>query len=110
MTTAQTAMPEDKLEIVFDEVLWNFLDSAQDHNLTVEEVQTIWKAVKGFVHHINFERFFEEKLNTDDDKFKTTYARAFNVQRYLIEADQAQVKPPPKSTTAPTAAPTPTQA
>jgi hypothetical protein len=83
-------MPEDKVEIIFDDVLWTLLDKCQDNGLTVEEVRTIWKAVKGFVHHENFERFYEEKLNTDDEKFKVRYASAFNVKRYLIEADQEQ--------------------
>jgi len=90
MADTQTTMPEDKLEIIFDDVLWNFLDKAQDNGLTVEEVRTLWKAIKGFVHHENFDRFYTEKLNTDQEKFKTLYARAFNVQRYLIEADQVQ--------------------
>lgn len=83
-------MPEDKLEVIFDEVLWNLLDNAQDNGLTVAEVRTLWKAVKGFVHHENFDRFYTTKLNTDSEQFKTSYARAFNVQRYLIEADQVQ--------------------
>jgi uncharacterized DUF497 family protein len=83
-------MPEDKLELVFDEILWDFLESAQKHGLSVEEVQTVWKAVKGFCHHENFDDFYEKKLNTSQEKFKTLYARAFNVKRYLIEADQAQ--------------------
>lgn len=89
-TTTPTTMPEDKLEVIFDEVLWHLLDNAQDNGLTVADVRTLWKAVKGFVHHENFDRFYTTKLNTDSEKFKTSYARAFNVQRYLIEADQVQ--------------------
>lgn len=87
-----TNMPEDKLEIVFDTVLWTFMDMSDDHKLSVEDVQTVWKAVKGFVHHKNFTRFYEEKMNTDQASFKTKYARAFNVERYLIEADQDQTR------------------
>jgi len=90
MSETTTTMPEDKLEIIFDEVLWLLLDRCQDNGLNVADVRTLWKAVKGFVHHENFDRFYEEKLNTDQEKFKTIYARAFNVQRYLIEADQVQ--------------------
>ncbi|MEM7126376.1 MAG: hypothetical protein AAF702_08630 [Chloroflexota bacterium] len=90
MAENQTGMPTDKMEIVFDEVLWQLLDSAHDNGLTTGQVQTVWKAVKGFVYHENFDRFFEEKMNTDQEKFKTIYARAFNVERYLIEADQEQ--------------------
>lgn len=92
MSTTPTSMPEDKLEVIFDEVLWTLLDQAQDNGLTVEEVRTLWKAVKGFVCHENFARFYAEKLNTDGEQFKTLYARAFNVQRYLIEADQVQAR------------------
>jgi hypothetical protein len=91
-TTTPTTMPEDKVEVIFDEVLWTLLDRAQDSGLSVDEVRTLWKAVKGFVHHENFDRFYSEKLNTDSEKFKTSYARAFNVQRYLIEADQVQAE------------------
>ena len=90
MSDTQNGMPVDKMEIVFDEVLWLLLDSAHDNDLSVKDVQTVWKAVKGFVHHENFDKFYEEKMNTDQEKFKTIYARAFNVQRYLIEADQEQ--------------------
>lgn len=90
MATTTTNMPEDKVEMIFDDVLWNLLDKCQDHGLSVAEVQTIWKAVKGFVHHQNFDDFYQKKLNTDQGKFKTLYARAFNVQRYLVEADQVQ--------------------
>lgn len=81
-------MPSDKIEIVFDEVLWSLLESSQQNGLTAEEVQTVWKAVKGFSNHENFDNFYEKKLNTSKDKFKTIYARAFNVQRYLEEAAQ----------------------
>lgn len=87
---ASNEMPSDVLEVVFDEVLWTLLDNCQDNGLTVEQVQTIWKAIGGFVHHENFDRFYREKMNTDQEKFKTMYARAFNVQRYLKEADQEQ--------------------
>jgi hypothetical protein len=90
MSDAQAAMPEDKLEVIFDKVLWNLLDLSQDNGLTIDEVRTLWKAVKGFVHHENFDYFYNEKLNTDSDAFKARYASAFNVQRYLAEADQAQ--------------------
>jgi hypothetical protein len=90
MTAHQAGMPTDKMEVVFDEVLWQLLDSSHDNSLTVEQVQTVWKAVRGFVHHENFDRFYEKKMNTDQQKFKTIYASAFNVQRYLIEADQEQ--------------------
>lgn len=90
MSENKMAMPEDKLEIIFDEVLWALLDKCQDNGLQVADVQTIWKAIKGFVYHENFNRFYTEKLNTDDEKFKTRYASAFNVKRYLIEADQVQ--------------------
>lgn len=90
MTNTTTTMPEDKLEIIFDDVLWTLLDKCQDNGLSVEDVRTLWKAVKGFVHHENFDRFYNDKLNTDDEKFKARYASAFNVQRYLIEADQVQ--------------------
>jgi len=90
MSESKTAMPEDKLEIIFDEVLWTLLDKCQDNGLAVDDVRKLWKAVKGFVHHENFDRFYTDKLNTDDEKFKARYASAFNVQRYLIEADQPQ--------------------
>lgn len=90
MSESKTAMPEDKLEIIFDEVLWTLLDKCQDNGLAVDDVRKLWKAVKGFVYHENFDRFYTDKLNTDDEKFKTRYASAFNVQRYLIEADQPQ--------------------
>jgi hypothetical protein len=90
MTAHQAGMPTDKMEVVFDEVLWQLLDSSHDNSLTVEQVQIVWKAVRGFVHHENFDRFYEKKMNTDQQKFKTIYASAFNVQRYLIEADQEQ--------------------
>jgi hypothetical protein len=90
MSETKNTMPEDKLEVIFDDVLWNLLDKCQDNGLSVAEVRTLWKAVKGFVHHENFDRFYTDKLNTDDEKFKTRYASAFNVQRYLIEADQVQ--------------------
>ena len=90
MSESKTAMPEDKLEIIFDEVLWTLLDKCQDNGLAVDDVRKLWKAVKGFVYHENFDRFYTDKLNTDDEKFKARYASAFNVQRYLIEADQPQ--------------------
>jgi hypothetical protein len=90
MSEATAAMPVDQLEVIFDEVLWNLLDKCQDNDLSAADVRTLWKAVKGFVYHENFDRFYLEKLNTDDEKFKTRYASAFNVQRYLIEADQVQ--------------------
>ena len=90
MSETSIGMPIDKMEIVFDEVLWILLDSSHDNGLSVKDVQTVWKAVKGFVHQENFDRFYEEKMNTDQEKFKTIYARAFNAQRYLIEADQEQ--------------------
>lgn len=83
-------MPEDKLEVVFDEILWNLLESAQKHGLTTAEVQTVLKALHGFCHHQNFNDFYEKKFNTTQERFKTLYARAFNVQRYLIEDDQVQ--------------------
>lgn len=89
MRAAKT-MPQDPIEIVFDEVLWTLLDKCQDNHLSVEDVQKIWKGIKGFVHHENFDRFYNEKLNTDSETFKTNYASAFNLQRYLIEADQVQ--------------------
>lgn len=67
MTESKTTMPEDKLETIFDEVLWTLLDNCQDNGLTVADVQTLWKAVKGFVYHENFDRFYTDKLNTDDE-------------------------------------------
>lgn len=76
MTEAVKTMSEDKVEAIFDDVLWNLLDQCQDNGLSVEEVRTIWKAVKGFVHHENFDTFYSKKLNTDQEKFKTIYARA----------------------------------
>jgi len=90
MSETPTTMPEDTLEVIFDEILWLLLDRCQDSGLSVADVRTLWKAVKGFVHHENFDRFYTEKLNTDQEKFRTMYARAFNVQRYLVEADQVQ--------------------
>lgn len=90
MSETSTSMPEDKLEIIFDEVLWLLLDRCQDNGLSVADVRMLWKAVKGFVHHESFDHFYEEKLNTDQEKFKIIYARVFNVQRFLSEADQVQ--------------------
>ena len=84
------SIPEDKMEIVFDEILWNLLESAQNHNLSAEQVQTVLKAINGFCYHENFDSFYEEKFNASKEQFKTIYARAFNIQRYLIEADQEQ--------------------
>ena len=92
MADNQTGMPTDKMEVVFDEVLWRLLDSSHDNGLTIEQVQTVWKAVKGFVHHENFDSFYEKKMKTDQEKFKTIYARAFNIERYLKEAEQEQTR------------------
>lgn len=90
MANTQTSMPEDSQEIVFDEVLWTLLESAQKHGLSYTQVQTVVKAIHGFSYHENFNDFYEKKLNTTQEKFKTMYARAFNVKRYLTEDDQIQ--------------------
>lgn len=81
-------MPQDSIEIVFDEALWSLLESAQNNGLSAEQVETVCKAISGFCNHPNFDKFYDKKLNTTQDKFKTIYARAFNVQRYIEEADQ----------------------
>ena len=81
-------MPQDPIEIVFDEALWSLLESAQSNGLSAEQVETVCKAMSGFCNHPNFDKFYDKKLNTTQEKFKTAYARAFNVQRYIEEADQ----------------------
>ena len=81
-------MPQDPIEIVFDEALWSLLESAQNKGLTAAQVETVCKAMSGFCNHPNFDKFYDKKLNTTQEKFKTIYARAFNVQRYVKEAEQ----------------------
>ncbi len=81
-------MPQDPIEIVFDEALWSLLESAQNNGLTAAQVETVCKAMSGFCNHPNFDKFYDKKLNTTQEKFKTIYARAFNVQRYVKEAEQ----------------------
>lgn len=92
MATTSTSMPEDNQEVVFDEVLWLLLESAQKQGLSYTQVQTVVKALHGFCNHENFNDFYVKKLNTTQEKFKTLYARAFNVERYLKEDDQVQKK------------------